>query len=89
MGALGVLVYEMEFGQSPFKGKNLKETFWNVLQKEEELSELANLVSGCWSGTPRGSSGTPAGQRRSTAPKSCCPAAWPGGREGGSRGNYF
>jgi protein-serine/threonine kinase len=51
--ALGVLVYEMAFGQSPFKGRNRKETFRNVLQKEVEfpgdsrrrMPELADLIS--------------------------------------------
>jgi hypothetical protein len=66
---------------SPFKGRNRNETFQNVLQKEVELPGR------CWIRTPRGGSGTPTGQR-SMAPKSCCPAACPGGWRG-SRGTAW
>ncbi|CAN6204843.1 unnamed protein product [Urochloa humidicola] len=52
--ALGVLVYEMSQGRTPFRGRSRKETFRNVLLREPELSaearrrwpELADLVSG-------------------------------------------
>uniref|UniRef100_A0ACD5ZMV7 Uncharacterized protein n=1 Tax=Avena sativa TaxID=4498 RepID=A0ACD5ZMV7_AVESA len=51
--ALGVLVYEMAFGRTPFKGKNRKETFRNVLHREIEfpgdtqwrMPELTDLIS--------------------------------------------
>jgi protein-serine/threonine kinase len=51
--ALGVLVYEMAFGQSPFKGRNRKETFRKVLLREVEfpgdstrrMPELTDLVA--------------------------------------------
>ncbi|KAL5222358.1 hypothetical protein ABZP36_027071 [Zizania latifolia] len=51
--AIGVLIYEMAYGRTPFKGKNRKETFRNVLQKELEfpgdsrrrLPELTDLIS--------------------------------------------
>ncbi|TVU05231.1 hypothetical protein EJB05_48389, partial [Eragrostis curvula] len=51
--AVGVLVYEMAFGASPFKGANRKETFRNVLHKEVEFPgdsrrrtpELVDLIS--------------------------------------------
>ncbi|GLT78796.1 hypothetical protein SLA2020_503210 [Shorea laevis] len=36
--ALGVLTYEMLYGTTPFKGKNRKETFRNVLMKEPEFT---------------------------------------------------
>ncbi|GMY16328.1 serine/threonine-protein kinase UCN-like [Fagus crenata] len=35
--ALGVLTYEMLYGTTPFKGKNRKETFRNVMAKEPEF----------------------------------------------------
>ncbi|KAK4765712.1 hypothetical protein SAY86_026802 [Trapa natans] len=35
--ALGVLAYEMLYGTTPFKGKNRKETFGNVLMKAPEF----------------------------------------------------
>ena len=35
---MGVLVYKMAFGRTPFKGKNRKETFRNVLLREPEFS---------------------------------------------------
>ncbi|XP_020266345.1 LOW QUALITY PROTEIN: serine/threonine-protein kinase UCN-like, partial [Asparagus officinalis] len=46
--ALGVLTYEMAFGRTPFKGKNRKETFRNVLTKNVEFvgrqrSDLTDL----------------------------------------------
>lgn len=51
--AIGVLMYEMAYGRTPFKGQNRKETFRNVLQKELEfpgdsqrrLPELTDLIS--------------------------------------------
>ncbi|CAD6343919.1 unnamed protein product [Miscanthus lutarioriparius] len=59
--AVGVLVYEMAFGRTPFKGQNRKETFRNVLQKELEFPgdslrrtpELADLISGLLERDPR------------------------------------
>ncbi|KAL5567180.1 hypothetical protein UlMin_030344 [Ulmus minor] len=36
--ALGILTYEMLYGTTPFKGKNRKETFRNVLMKQPEFS---------------------------------------------------
>lgn len=35
--ALGILTYEMMYGTTPFKGKNRKETFRNVLVKQPEF----------------------------------------------------
>ncbi|GAB4835182.1 hypothetical protein Ancab_000091 [Ancistrocladus abbreviatus] len=35
--ALGVLAYEMLYGKTPFRGKNRKETFRNVLMKRPEF----------------------------------------------------
>ncbi|KAJ4850961.1 hypothetical protein Tsubulata_002487 [Turnera subulata] len=46
--ALGILIYEMLYGTTPFKGKNRKETFQNVLGKKPELvgkrNELTDLI---------------------------------------------
>ncbi|CAA0285840.1 unnamed protein product [Arabidopsis thaliana] len=46
--ALGVLTYEMMYGETPFKGRNKKETFRNVLMKEPEFagkpSDLTDLI---------------------------------------------
>ncbi|KAJ1383337.1 Serine/threonine-protein kinase, active site [Sesbania bispinosa] len=46
---LGVLTYEMLYGTTPFKGKNRKETFRNVLVKEPEFvgkkTALTDLIS--------------------------------------------
>ncbi|XP_022148712.1 serine/threonine-protein kinase UCN [Momordica charantia] len=46
--ALGILTYEMLYGTTPFKGKNRKETFRNVLVKAPELigkrSDLTDLI---------------------------------------------
>ncbi|ESQ30360.1 hypothetical protein EUTSA_v10011554mg [Eutrema salsugineum] len=46
--ALGVLTYEMTYGETPFKGKNKKETFCNVLMKEPKFagkpSDLTDLI---------------------------------------------
>ncbi|XP_010536051.1 PREDICTED: serine/threonine-protein kinase UCNL-like [Tarenaya hassleriana] len=46
--ALGVLAYEMMYGMTPFKGKNRKETFRNVLHKQPEFvgdrTELIDLI---------------------------------------------
>ncbi|CAN0902084.1 Serine/threonine-protein kinase UCN [Linum grandiflorum] len=47
--ALGILGYEMTYGTTPFKGKNRKETFRNVVTKEPEFlgnrkSELTDLI---------------------------------------------
>ncbi|KAK1631830.1 hypothetical protein QYE76_006145 [Lolium multiflorum] len=36
--ALGVLAYEMAFGRTPFRGRNRRETFRNVLLREPEFS---------------------------------------------------
>ncbi|KAJ1269077.1 hypothetical protein BS78_07G182900 [Paspalum vaginatum] len=51
--AVGVLVYEMAYGRTPFKGQNRKETFRNVVHKELEFPgdsrrrtpELTDLIS--------------------------------------------
>ncbi|CAN6196405.1 unnamed protein product [Urochloa humidicola] len=51
--ALGVLVYEMSHGRTPFRGRNRKETFRNVVLREPEFSaearrrwpELSDLVT--------------------------------------------
>lgn len=47
--ALGVLTYEMLYGTTPFKGKNKKETFRNVLVKEPEFvgkkTALTDLIA--------------------------------------------
>lgn len=47
--ALGVLAYEMLYGTTPFKGKNRKETFRNVLFKQPEFpgkpDALSDLIS--------------------------------------------
>ncbi|XP_062194286.1 serine/threonine-protein kinase UCNL-like [Phragmites australis] len=51
--ALGVLVYEMAYGKTPFRGRSRKETFRNVLLREPEFSadarrrwpELNDLIS--------------------------------------------
>uniref|UniRef100_A0A6N2JWI4 non-specific serine/threonine protein kinase n=1 Tax=Salix viminalis TaxID=40686 RepID=A0A6N2JWI4_SALVM len=46
--ALGILTYEMLYGTTPFKGKNRKETFRNVLLKKPEFfgkrNELTDLI---------------------------------------------
>jgi len=46
--ALGILTYEMLYGTTPFKGKNRKETFKNVLMKSPEFvgkkTELTDLI---------------------------------------------
>lgn len=46
--ALGILTYEMHYGTTPFKGKNRKETFGNVLMKPPEFigkrSALTDLI---------------------------------------------
>ncbi|KAK7325048.1 hypothetical protein VNO77_29089 [Canavalia gladiata] len=47
--ALGVLTFEMLYGTTPFKGKNRKETFRNVLMKEPlfvgKKTALTDLIS--------------------------------------------
>lgn len=35
--ALGILLYELLYGKSPFKGSNAKQTFGNILNKEVEF----------------------------------------------------
>ncbi|KDP22064.1 hypothetical protein JCGZ_25895 [Jatropha curcas] len=46
--ALGVLTYEMLYGTTPFKAKNRKETFRNILSKQPEFigkrNELTDLI---------------------------------------------
>ncbi|KAJ3677633.1 hypothetical protein LUZ60_003357 [Juncus effusus] len=47
--ALGILTYELTYGKTPFKGKNRKETFRNVLSKQPEFigrskSDLTDLM---------------------------------------------
>ncbi|ESQ47795.1 hypothetical protein EUTSA_v10020828mg [Eutrema salsugineum] len=44
--ALGVLTYEMMYGETPFKGKSKKETFRNVLVKEPEFAGRPNDLTG-------------------------------------------
>lgn len=34
---LGVVLYEMLYGKTPFRGKNRKETFYRILTKEPDL----------------------------------------------------
>lgn len=47
--ALGILTYEMAYGRTPFRGKNRKETFINVLTRTPEFvgkpSALTDLIS--------------------------------------------
>ncbi|XP_077214719.1 AGC (cAMP-dependent, cGMP-dependent and protein kinase C) kinase family protein [Tasmannia lanceolata] len=47
--ALGILTYEMAYGKTPFRGKNRKETFRNVVTKPPEfvgkMSALTDLIS--------------------------------------------
>ena len=46
--ALGILAYGMMYGTMPFKGRNCKEMFWNVLMRSPEfirkLSALTDLI---------------------------------------------
>ncbi|KAK3205175.1 hypothetical protein Dsin_019221 [Dipteronia sinensis] len=46
--ALGILTYEMMYGTTPFKGKNRKETFQNILMKQPEFvgkrTDLTDLI---------------------------------------------
>nr|DAD29798.1 TPA_asm: hypothetical protein HUJ06_031266 [Nelumbo nucifera] len=46
--ALGILTYEMVYGKTPFRGKNRKETFHNVLTKPPEFvgerTSLTDLI---------------------------------------------
>uniref|UniRef100_A0A1D1Y0H1 non-specific serine/threonine protein kinase n=1 Tax=Anthurium amnicola TaxID=1678845 RepID=A0A1D1Y0H1_9ARAE len=48
--AMGVLAYEMSYGRTPFRGRNRKETFANILSRQPEFSgwqrydELTDLV---------------------------------------------
>ncbi|KAL6646123.1 hypothetical protein ACP70R_017731 [Stipagrostis hirtigluma subsp. patula] len=59
--AVGVLLYEMTYGRTPFKGQNRKETFRNVLHKELEfpgdsrrqMPELTDLISRLLERDPR------------------------------------
>ncbi|GLJ53294.1 hypothetical protein SUGI_1135850 [Cryptomeria japonica] len=37
--SFGILLYEMVYGKTPFKGSTRKDTFYNVLCKEPQLSE--------------------------------------------------
>lgn len=45
---LGVMLYEMMYGTTPFKGANRKETFYRILSKEPDLigepTALRNLI---------------------------------------------
>ncbi|MBA0821764.1 hypothetical protein Goarm_018604 [Gossypium armourianum] len=43
--ALGILTYEMLYGTTPFKGKNRKETFRNVLTKEPKFMGQPNALT--------------------------------------------
>ncbi|KAG1363860.1 serine/threonine-protein kinase UCN [Cocos nucifera] len=48
--ALGILTYEMAYGRTPFRGRNRKETFRNVLTCQPEFSgrlstDLTDLIS--------------------------------------------
>ncbi|XP_073010386.1 serine/threonine-protein kinase UCNL-like [Typha latifolia] len=47
--ALGILAYEMAYGKTPFRGRNRKETFRNVLTRQPEFvgrqgSDLTDLI---------------------------------------------
>jgi len=46
---LGVVLYEMLYGRTPFRGQNRKETFYRVLTKQPELvgekTELRDLIA--------------------------------------------
>ncbi|KAL5978136.1 hypothetical protein ACLOJK_029253 [Asimina triloba] len=64
--ALGVLTYEMAYGRTPFRGRDRKETFRNVLTKAPEfiggrLSDLTDLISGLLEKDPRRRLGSEAG----------------------------
>ncbi|XP_010928493.1 serine/threonine-protein kinase UCN [Elaeis guineensis] len=48
--ALGILTYEMAYGRTPFRGRNRKETFRNVLIRQPEFAgrqrtDLTDLIS--------------------------------------------
>ncbi|XP_038984133.1 serine/threonine-protein kinase UCN-like [Phoenix dactylifera] len=48
--ALGILTYEMAYGRTPFRGRNRKETFRNVLTRQPEFAgrqrtDLIDLIS--------------------------------------------
>lgn len=41
---LGILVYEMLYGTTPFKGKNRNATFANILRDDVPFPEHANIL---------------------------------------------
>ncbi|RZC83103.1 hypothetical protein C5167_045895 [Papaver somniferum] len=55
--ALGILIYEMMYGETPFRGKNRKETFRNVVMKSPEFigkkTALTDLVQRLLEKDPR------------------------------------
>ncbi|KAK7256144.1 hypothetical protein RIF29_29579 [Crotalaria pallida] len=42
--SLGIVLYEMLYGTTPFKGVNRKETFYRILMKEPDLTGEATLL---------------------------------------------
>lgn len=44
---LGIFIYEMLFGTTPFKGRDRKKTFGNVLKKEVKFLETRSISSSC------------------------------------------
>lgn len=44
---LGIFIYEMLFGTTPFKGRDRKRTFGNILKKEIKFLETRSISSNC------------------------------------------
>lgn len=44
---LGIFIYEMLFGTTPFKGKDRKKTFANILKKDVKFLETQSISSNC------------------------------------------
>ncbi|CUM57243.1 uncharacterized protein AC631_03890 [Debaryomyces fabryi] len=44
---LGIFIYEMLFGTTPFKGRDRKKTFGNILKKEVKFLETRSISSSC------------------------------------------
>lgn len=44
---LGIFIYEMLFGTTPFKGKDRKRTFANILKKDVKFVETKSISSNC------------------------------------------
>lgn len=44
---LGIFIYEMLYGTTPFKGKDRKATFGNILKKEVRFLDTATISSQC------------------------------------------